>query len=1183
MFKKIGELIELNPYNIQTAASVVPTIPTHVLEEMTKFAASLKRIAPKAEDFLYFSAVMMHAAEAALINEDGTPKMTRKGEPLSASWDISKDGTWKWVCNDQYVKALKNANGDIFPEVQLIQAYKKWVGKPLCIDHKSNSVDHVRGFIVDTYYDRNLKRVVALCALDKKNYPDLARKVETGYSNAVSMGVGVGKAICYDCGQVARVEADFCHHMRTKSGYGEINIDLNPIELSIVVNGADPNAQIKHIIAAADTLNAYVEEKEQELAKAAKRHYNASISYSGDDPADGGSGNITVEVNDLSTLKAAIDKALDDFAKIEQSASPESMPVRDGNNAAYNQSGSSLAMPETDFSGTELSIAPPVARLASTDELRNQMNQKLSSLEAKIAKIQRDFNQLSTSNTNTTNEDTMTGTKEIDKKGYFQGGGGLNEPTPGERRYEIDPLNEEDRNHHDKQMVGQKPFPDVGPVDGMYPGYDSFPTGELERKKMLARAEAEERAIRRNAVISKAKDALENSKKAYFQNGEGPSNPNTPTPHKVKYPIDPLQVEDRNHEDKQMVGQKPFPDVGKVDGLHPSPLSADEKDELKRKELLQRAGLTARFTKSADLAASTWQVFGEDGKLLLSKTVDELTYGNVEGLYDVVRSEAFAKELMSKVRKLGVEKTNALYKKAQVPPPSPMDAPPAPTSAPMPDSGKDEKKTPLELAETIRDLASDLVEAESTLHGEPAEMGDLTPASDSSGSVSTASMQNELSTALSKAIRETVEGLALHEKELRAAARIYEKGLITTANRDFLTSTIDETVVEAKQALADALHLMHAYVKFADTVNKLEKRAETNGETMQPENKEIMGMLGETEAGLHELASVLGYAKVAASSEESSEDSSSANDIEALLADDLDASDSSEDSSSASDSSDESDSSSADDTNDVIMVSDAATAAELSKANPAATIEVKKASKAGRAAIRAKLASEMDKVNPIFYDFHPKGGFTPTGGEDHALKTQDDLAKVETIEEKHDKIMDVVHTQPQVKKQAAEINDLIKSGKLSVDQLDLLVANGVDPAAVKYWKDFYGEMGPEGKEFATELVKEHAKAQLEEEMATYRVKIARAFELAHEMKLAELIPSTRESVSKTVDEIMSWNDQAFESFKKVVASHAPLLRKSAGSMPQVAGSALFSEEAPQVDDFRSQLDAAFSTSKTRMF
>ena len=46
------------------------------------------------------------------------------------------------------------------------------------MDHKSSSVDHVRGFIVDTYYDRTLKRVIALCALDKAGYPQLARQIQ---------------------------------------------------------------------------------------------------------------------------------------------------------------------------------------------------------------------------------------------------------------------------------------------------------------------------------------------------------------------------------------------------------------------------------------------------------------------------------------------------------------------------------------------------------------------------------------------------------------------------------------------------------------------------------------------------------------------------------------------------------------------------------------------------------------------------------------------------------------------------------------------------------------------------------------------------------------------------------------------------------------------------------------------
>ena len=119
---------------------------------------------------------MMHAAEASSLNdEDGTPKLNVKGEPVKVGWDTS-NGTWKWTSNDPNIKPYKNSNGDIFPEEELIKAYKKWKHKPLCVDHKSSSVDHVRGFIVDTYYDRNLKRVIAFCALDKAGFPQLASK-----------------------------------------------------------------------------------------------------------------------------------------------------------------------------------------------------------------------------------------------------------------------------------------------------------------------------------------------------------------------------------------------------------------------------------------------------------------------------------------------------------------------------------------------------------------------------------------------------------------------------------------------------------------------------------------------------------------------------------------------------------------------------------------------------------------------------------------------------------------------------------------------------------------------------------------------------------------------------------------------------------------------------------------------
>ena len=77
-------------------------------------------------------------------------------------------------------------------------------------------------------------------------------------------------------------------------------------------------------------------------------------------------------------------------------------------------------MPETDFSGTDFSLSPPNARLAMTDELKNNYN-KMSSVEVRLAKLQQDLDKLATTNKH---EDKMSGTKDLNKQGYFQGGGG---------------------------------------------------------------------------------------------------------------------------------------------------------------------------------------------------------------------------------------------------------------------------------------------------------------------------------------------------------------------------------------------------------------------------------------------------------------------------------------------------------------------------------------------------------------------------------------------------------------------------------------------------------------------------------------------------------------------------------------------------------------------------------------
>ena len=66
-FVKLGEAFEIK---LESAESCIPSLDPEILESFKKTATSLRKVAPRAEDFLYFSAVMMSAAEAASINED---------------------------------------------------------------------------------------------------------------------------------------------------------------------------------------------------------------------------------------------------------------------------------------------------------------------------------------------------------------------------------------------------------------------------------------------------------------------------------------------------------------------------------------------------------------------------------------------------------------------------------------------------------------------------------------------------------------------------------------------------------------------------------------------------------------------------------------------------------------------------------------------------------------------------------------------------------------------------------------------------------------------------------------------------------------------------------------------------------------------------------------------------------
>jgi len=168
MFKKFGHAKDENSATVVNVKEAL--VDPVVAERLEKFARRIKSIAPKSDDFLYFSIIFLKAAESALIGPDGKIKKVGSED----AWGYFDDN-WKWHGN---VKPHKNNNGDSFPESELKIATKGWIGQPLCVDHNSSSVDGVRGVILDTHYDDKLKQVVGLCALDRVNYPQLARKVE---------------------------------------------------------------------------------------------------------------------------------------------------------------------------------------------------------------------------------------------------------------------------------------------------------------------------------------------------------------------------------------------------------------------------------------------------------------------------------------------------------------------------------------------------------------------------------------------------------------------------------------------------------------------------------------------------------------------------------------------------------------------------------------------------------------------------------------------------------------------------------------------------------------------------------------------------------------------------------------------------------------------------------------------
>lgn len=1015
-------------------------------------------------------------------------------------------------------------NCDIFSEQELLKAHKKWIGRPLCLDHKSSSVDMVRGIIVDTYYDYPNKRIIALCALDKVNYPDLARKVSTGYATSVSMGTRVGQAICYDCGQVARVEADFCNHMRHKSAYGEINVDLDPMELSIVVNGADPKAKIRQVIAHDQRLEAAKEALAQYENMLAEK--KASLTAESSDE--------TKDIELCNKIEGELEKA----TKVLEDLKTMVSELKGSEEAEQDQYNEEKETEEAEDANSVKEAADSAVTI------------RLAALEQSLNKLSENFNNFIQQGIQMTQE----------KKAYILG---TEEPgTPGKPKYEKE-NSDAIRDGDDKHMSGQM---DTGPVDGMHPGYDSFGESEEARKKRLLRASEEnDRALKRQAALAKAKEAIAAKKEAYLNGAGGVNDP------KHKYPKEDAE-KIRDKEDKQMQGAPPFPGVGKVD----EPYGNDKKV----KEMLSRAKLTAKFLKAANpdgsdnLGDSRWQVYADD-KIILTATVSDLTGGRVDALYDSVATKDFGRNMLNKIRVEGFDKASKLFKGAQdaAPAPAPMAmpelpaAPEAPVASPVDEGGTGDQKE--NVKDTLDRLENDVADLRQGVEAVLGESGNELEGSDAMPEVVAAILpyQKRIAKSLVAGLKAAIAQLEDHVTELKIAKHVLDN-TVDTKDLAKTNALAKDACEHASRTMKEANQVRLAVVKYESGLRKMKKLAAQNVKIAQDPTVPVVGKVYQAGDPFMPLDAVPGVpyqpkadagpattpvtpatpaktpapAPAGAAKKDAPEWRDllqGSGQVRDLKPEELAKADDGE----------------KEDENDAMVKKPDGTEIKLEGDEVVKALASDDLStKEGRAKMRAKLAEK----GCTFSDMPGKAHGTTGPSVSVDVKTPE--AKVETLEEVNKAVMDVATAPVKLRKDAEKLNDMITKGMITATdkEFDKLVTAGLDPAVVKYWKQYYGQAKDGGSQFAAELTKTHVAEKSAEEKQAESVKLIRAYGLAYEMSKKGYCSSNPEVIQEKVAEILEYTDAGFESMQRMVRKSDGL--KTASVLPNVGHVGIMGED-----------------------
>ena len=163
----------------------------------------------------------------------------------------------------------------------------------------------------------------------------------------------------------------------------------------------------------------------------------------------------------------------------------------------------------------------------------------------------------------------------------------------------------------------------------------------------------------------------------------------------------------------------------------------------------------------------------------------------------------------------------------------------------------------------------------------------------------------------------------------------------------------------------------------------------------------------------------------------------------------------------------------------------------------------------------------------------PLGKSTPLVG----LDTKSDGAVIEGIVEQHEEILKKLEGFPKVREAMEHLGNMLKSGKLKVEELDdsdKLKALAVDADAAKYWKQYFSDGDEKSKEFANELTKEYTKKKVEASIDNEKIKMRRAYDVALSMQDKGMIGPSVSELHAQVDEIMKFDDKSFESYKRAL-------------------------------------------------